>query len=80
VTEAEKIAAGLTEGQRKVVLALPADGSFGPASSHTRAKYMWWGIGARRTIRLIEHQHCTDNSWCLNPRGLAVRKVLERQS
>ena len=78
----ETIAAGLTEAQRWVVNSLPRDGSFGPARTHQTAKYMWYGIGKGRAdglgVRLVDHQHCTDNSWCLTALGLAVREVLER--
>jgi len=74
---AEEIVRKLTKAQREVVLSLPADGSFGPASSFGAAKYMWWGIHTGRETRLIEHQHMTDNSWCLNYVGLSVRRLLE---
>lgn len=76
MTEARTIAASLTEAQRAVVLSLPDDDSFGKASSHTIAKYMWWGIGKGRATRLVEHQHCAGNSWCLNDLGLEVRSIL----
>lgn len=74
---AEEIVRKLTKAQREVVLSLPGDGHFGPASSFGTAKYMWWGILAGRETRLIEHQHLTDNSWRLNNRGLEVRRLLE---
>ncbi len=73
----EAVAAGLTVTQRRVVMSLPADGDFGKADGARCARRMWWGIQKGGAIRLIEHQHCTDNSWCLNDFGLAVRAHLE---
>ena len=82
MTDPETIAAGLTEAQKSVVTSLPLDGGFGPARTHQTARYMWYGIGKGRAdglgVRLVDHQYCTANSWCLTPLGLAVREVLER--
>ena len=79
MTAIAKLAAGLTDAQRRVILSLPKDGSFGRSTSHRVAKYMWYGIGKGRSIRLVEHQHLTYNSWCLNGIGLAVREHLEKK-
>lgn len=78
--DAETIVKGLTEAQRRVVMSLPADGEFGPASSHQTARYMWYGIGKGRATRLVEHRHRADNLWRLNVTGLAVREVLLRNA
>ena len=74
------IAAGLTKSQKRVVMSLPIDGIFGRAVDARCARRMWWGIGKGQEIRLIEHQHMTDNSWCLNRGGLAVRAHLQREA
>lgn len=73
--DVEALAAKLTKAQRAVVMSLPADGDFGKAADARCARRMWWGI-QREHHRLIEHRHLTDNCWCLNSFGLAVREIL----
>jgi hypothetical protein len=71
MTDAEEIAKGLTEARKRLILALPADGSWGKAPSRSVAKRMWWNL------HLIDHKHCPEdaNEWRLNERGLSVRAV-----
>lgn len=80
MSDVAEIAGKLSEAQRRVVMSLPADGDFGRAADARCARRMWWGIQKGGEVRLIEHQHRTDNSWCLNNRGLAVRARLESKS
>ena len=70
----EELAAKLTKARRLMVLALPADGSWGPVPSRSVAKRAWWNM----IPGIIEHKHCPEdaNEWCLNDFGLAVRAHL----
>jgi len=71
------IAASLTEARKAMVLALPADGSWGTVPSRSVAKRAWWSI----IPGLIEHKHCPEdaNEWALSDLGIAVRAHLTDQ-
>jgi hypothetical protein len=84
MTDVAAIATVLGKAQRRVILSLGED--WGKASDHPCAKRMWSGIRGRGGLRLnryaylIEHKHCTDNCWRLNPTGMAVRAILAAES
>jgi hypothetical protein len=77
MTEAEKIAAKLTRGQREFL-----------AGRHTNEGNPWPFIGARqraggakdRMFRGMQAAGLYDGSNCLTPLGLEVRKVLEQSN
>lgn len=70
--EAEREARRIGKAQRAVILALSSD-EWRKAPSHQAAKRLWW-----RDRRLVDHQHRTDNSWCLTPFGAAVQAALRK--
>jgi len=69
-----KVAAGLTPARKAMVLALPADGSWGAVPSRAVAKRTWW----KMMPGIIDHKHCpTDrDEWALSTFGIAVRAAL----
>lgn len=71
-TEAERIAAGLTEAQRRAVLDAEPDGQLGNLF-----------IRGDRASREAHESGLTTIVWSglmLNPLGLEVRKILEREA
>jgi hypothetical protein len=75
MSEVEKIAAGLTKARIAMILALPADGRWGPVPSRSVAKRAWWGM----MPPLIDHKHCPEdaNEWALTAVGRRVRAHLQ---
>lgn len=69
MTEVAEIAGKLGRTQKAVILSLSED--WGPACNHAAAKRLW-----RREERLVDHQHMTDNSWCLTKLGVALASHL----
>jgi len=71
------IAVGLTDARKAMVLALPADGSWGTVPIRSVAKRAWFSI----LPGIIEHKHCPDdaNEWRLSDLGLALRAYLKEQ-
>ena len=66
------IARKLGAAQKRVVLALSDE--WGRSHNHQAAKRLWH----RNDIpMLLDHQHCTDDSWRLRPKGVAVRNHLK---
>lgn len=65
--EVAEMAKRLTPARRALILALPADGSWGRASSRSVAIRAWWS-------GLIDHKHCPEdaNEWRLSRFGRAV--------
>lgn len=76
VAEAARIAAGLTPARKAMVIALPADGSWGAVPSRSVAKRAWWNMWPG----IIEHKHCPEDAseWALNHLGRAVQAILRR--
>jgi len=72
------IVAKLTKARREMILALPADGSWGAVPSRSVAKRAWWSM----IPGLIDHKHCPEdrNEWALTEVGIAVRTALQEQS
>lgn len=67
-----EIARKLTPARKAMVLALPADGSWGRVPSRSVAKRAWWNM----LPGLIDHKHCPpspDEEWALTPLGIKVR-------
>jgi len=68
------VAAGLTKARRAMILALPADGSWGTVPSRSVAKRAWWNM----LPGVIDHKHCPEdaNEWALTEYGQALRASL----
>lgn len=77
-SDVAEIAARLTAARKAMVLALPADGSWGQVPSRAVAKRAWWGM----IPGIIEHKHCPEdaNEWALNERGLALKSHLQQEA
>lgn len=76
MSDLEKLAGSLTKARKALVLALPADGSWGRAPSRAVAKRLWW------SMNLIDHRHCPpspDEEWGLTPLGLRLRAHLQER-
>lgn len=73
----EALAAGLSEARKRMVLSLPADGSWGSVPSRSVAKRAWWSM----LPGIIDHKHCPEdrNEWGLTPLGAALRAHLKGQ-
>jgi hypothetical protein len=71
-----EIARKLTKARTVLILALPADGSWGRAPNRAVAKRAWWSM----LPSLIDHKHCPEdaNEWALTNWGRAVRAILEQ--
>lgn len=70
-----RIAASLTEARKAMILALPADGSWGRVPSRSVAKRAWW----KMMPGVIDHRHCPpspDEEWALNDLGEQLRNHL----
>jgi hypothetical protein len=76
--EVASIAAKLTKARQAMVLALPADGSWGRVPSRSVAKRAWWSM----IPGVIEHKHCPEDAaeWALSDLGLLVRQHLMEQA
>jgi hypothetical protein len=78
MTDLSNLAAGLSEARRAMVMALPADESWGRVPSRSVAKRAWWKI----IPPIIAHRHCPpspNEEWCLTDLGLALRAHLQSQ-
>lgn len=77
-TQLAGLADTLTEARRRMILALPADGSWGPVPSRSVAERAWWNM----IPGIIEHKHCPEdrNEWCLNRLGLALRSHIQESN
>ncbi len=78
-TEIARVAAGLTEARKAMILALPADGSWGRVPSRSVAKRAWWGM----IPGIIEHRHCPpspNEEWGLSKLGIALHHILREKS
>lgn len=75
-------ASALTAARKRLILALPADGSWGAAPSRGVAKRLWWNFGYGLVLPIIDHKHCPENrnEWALTPFGQRVAAYLKEQS
>ncbi len=66
----------LTKARKALILALPADGSWGSAPSRPVAKRAWWNI----VPPIIDHKHCPEdrNEWALTEHGQRLRATLNQ--
>lgn len=70
----EGIARKLGPAQKRVMLRLHSD--WDSSGNHEAAKRLWY----RNDIpQLLDHRHCSGDSWRLRPIGIAVRDYLKEQ-
>ena len=78
LSEAQRCAKSLTDARKRMVLELPADGSWGSVTSRSVAKRAWWSM----IHGIIDHKHCPEdkNEWCLSEFGIAVAAALRARA
>ena len=72
----DKLARGLTDARKRMILALPSDGSRGAVPERRVAVRAWYSLG----ISLVHHKHCPEdrNEWALTDIALALKAHIER--
>jgi hypothetical protein len=77
MTEAERIAAGLSEAQKRAVLALPTDCQF----QASKSGFGWPTISVLKARHILfGHSYGKNGFVSFTQRGLETRKVLERSN